>query len=200
MTNKSYGTHSLFEETDNYLRPLCDDRIYRLMEDCYKLEETSIYRCYRALGRIIGFCILHQYHISHNVLSKIHRNYLLRGVSPKESYDISDLFYDLKDSMGRQSKEDDTVFDDLGALLDCESDKETDFERKLRDYAYEVYIEQNMIFLEAVREGMRLGTFGCCYLARRNRIAVAHAFYRVRCYDSGNFSGNVPPNPSFAIR
>ncbi|GAX11843.1 hypothetical protein FisN_20Lh100 [Fistulifera solaris] len=142
VTNKIYGKFSLFEETNTtYLRPLCDDKIYRLMEDYYKLEETSIYRCYRALGRMIGFCILHQFHINHNVLSKIHRNYLFRGASPKDSF-------------GTNVK--DTLCNNLGTLLDCEADKVINLDQRLRDDAYEIYIEQNMIFLEAVKEGMRL--------------------------------------------
>jgi hypothetical protein len=143
VTNKSYGKFSLFEETDTGLRPLCDDRIYRLMEDYYMLEETSIYRCYRALGRMIGFCILHQYHINHNVLSKIHRNYLFRGVSLKENFDTTD---------------NDMLCTELRAVLDCETNNAIDFDKSLRNDAYDVYIEQNMIFLEAVKEGMRLGT------------------------------------------
>lgn len=168
-TNKNYGEYSLFEETDNYLRPLCDNKIiYTLMEDDYKLEETAICRIYRAFGRIVGFCLLHGYHIYHNVLSKIHRNYLFRGISPKESCDISDLLFDLKDSMGQQGIADEKFLDDLRESIDCKSLTETDFERQLRDHVFEVYIEQNMIFLEAVKEGMRLGTCGS-FLVQRNR-------------------------------
>lgn len=163
LMDMSNNTYRLFEETTNFLQPLCDDKIHRLREEYFELEESHIFRCYRALGRIIGCCILHHYHISNNVLSKIHRNYLLRGISPKDRYDISDLFYDLKECMSQQTKENEEVFDDLGALLDCESNNETEFEKKLRDFAYEVYIEQNMIFLEAVKEGMQLGRFVHCY-------------------------------------
>lgn len=158
-TKNRYGAaidFALFTESDNYLQPRINDEIDKLQESGKK----EAYRCYRALGRILGFCILHEYYISNNVLSKIHRNYLLRGVSPKNGYDKSDLFYDLKECMGKETADNKQIFDAL-QYMDFENEEafknETQFETLLREKVHEIYIDQNMFFLGAIEEGMRLG-------------------------------------------
>lgn len=143
---------SVFKQENNFLVPKSDYDIKRLQQK----GQLAVHTCYLALGRILGFCFLHEYHISHNVLSKIHRNYLFRGLTPMKGYDRSDLFYDLKENLGQQTAENNKTFEDLQALLDF--DNETDFEQKLRNYFHETYIDQFMFFLDSVQKGMRLGT------------------------------------------
>lgn len=142
---------ALFTQTDHYLQPKSNDEIDPVQEYGKKVA----HRCYRALGRILGFCILHEYHISNNVLSKFHRNYLLRGITPKDGYDKADLFYDLKESMGQENNDNKQIFNNLQAFL--ESKDETDFETKLRNHVHDIYIDQNTFFLNAIKEGMQLG-------------------------------------------
>ncbi len=141
----------LFEEKE-YLQPKIDYHINQLQEDS-KLE---VKRCYRALGRVLGFCIFHEFHINHVVLSRIHRNYLLRGITPREGYDKTELFYDLKEIMGKGNDDNNHVFEALQAM---KSDDGMDFETQLREHVHDYYIDQYRFFLDAIQEGMRLGKF-----------------------------------------
>ncbi|GAX11953.1 hypothetical protein FisN_8Lh042 [Fistulifera solaris] len=148
----------LFEEKE-YLEPKSDYHIDRLEEN----TKREVRRCYRALGRVLGFCIIHEYHISHVVLSRIHRNYLLRGITPKEGYDKTELFYDLKELMGKGNGDNNLVFEALQAMksdddmdLETQLSEQKSFETQLRKHVHEYYIDQYKFFLDAIQEGMRL--------------------------------------------
>jgi hypothetical protein len=152
LTNGNDKDFKLFEQKE-YLQPKIDFQINLLQEN----DKSEVKRCYRAVGRVISFCILHEFHISHVVLSKIHRNYLLRGITPKDDeYDKTELFYDLKEIMGKEKDDNNYVFEALKAMG---SDEETDFVAQLRQHVHDYYIDQYQIFLDAMQEGMRLGKF-----------------------------------------
>jgi hypothetical protein len=49
-------------------------------------------RYYRALGRVMVYCMRHGYHIAAHVLPDFYRNYLIRNMHPlSEDYDLNDL-------------------------------------------------------------------------------------------------------------
>lgn len=149
-----------------------------------KNGKKVVHSCYRAVGRVLGFCYLKEFHMSSIVLSKIHRNYLLRGLTPQSAgYDVSDLFYDLKESMGRKGMGNEQMFANLQAMLDDDDDdKDKDdkndnkdknkvFATELRNLAQKYYITPYKFFLDAISDGMRVGKFCClgvcmCQLGR----------------------------------
>jgi hypothetical protein len=76
----------LFDAGKDFLQPIVDDQF---KED----EEKELARLYyRAIGRIMAYCIRHKFHISEQVLPKLYRNYLLRGLDPmNKMYPIPEL-------------------------------------------------------------------------------------------------------------
>lgn len=62
--------------------------------------------------------------------------------------------------MGKETADNKHIFDalqymDIDNVTDFKDEKE--FETRLRDNVHDIYIDQNMFFLKAVEEGMRLG-------------------------------------------
>jgi hypothetical protein len=84
-------TPNLFEQKSRYMVGLTDDYISMKIKDA-----DSLMRCkmiYKAVGRIIFYCIQRSIAIPSNVLQPFHMNHLLRGVSPmdEDRYSITDV-------------------------------------------------------------------------------------------------------------
>ena len=86
----------------------------------------------------------------------------MRGITPKNGYDKSELFYDLKESMGKETADNKQIFDAL-QYMDIENatefKNETEFEMRLRDNVQDIYIDQSTFFFRAIEDGMRLGKY-----------------------------------------
>jgi hypothetical protein len=136
---------------------------------------------YRALGRIFAYCILHNEAIANHVMPSIYKNYLLRGVSPKDpKYKLIDLVSHIFEilpniKMEPSAGHHDIITNFLIAYGDHTSDVNEDpvaieqdynlpddfpgassIEAKFRKCVYEEYISNRNVALESILEGLQL--------------------------------------------
>ena len=118
--------------------PLVDHQI-----ECFvEREKEKAKRYYRAVGRIMAYCIIHNYPIPEQVLSPIHRAYLLQGLTPSnENYPYYQLVQDFSRMLGNNTSD---------------IKKFSNTKDGLRQTLLETYIAGMSFALNALKEGITL--------------------------------------------
>jgi hypothetical protein len=169
------------------LVPRADDMLfYQILgivfpgESDIKALKEIVQPYYRAVGRILLHCLAvdnyfeiddgnavlernHRYMIGGHVLPSIYRNYLLRGVDPKDNeYQLSDLLRDfvaIKDATNMNSSDMVAIlqgFDLDESELDSMKDDPDLMHKTFREKVKNDVIDEASIALEALKEGLTL--------------------------------------------
>ena len=150
VLRKKGDKQKLFDDQqDEFLLPL------PLNDELISLEEKNkAKRYYRAIGRIIAYCIIHNYPIPEQVLSPIHRAYLFQGFNPAEKYPLYQLCHDFSRMQGEHT-------------YDIKKKYTEDI---LRELVLDTYIDGMSFALNALREGITLNGIvtpdctECCFM------------------------------------
>jgi hypothetical protein len=117
---------------------------------------------YRAIGRVMLYCLRSNFHIADHALPNLYRNYLIRGIGPlSEDYKLNDLLEDVLAMMEwkKEDRPDDEreLMQQFLSLLELEdTDEDEDIAVTFRKAVDEIYIGGRKIALEALQEGITL--------------------------------------------
>ena len=151
---------TLFGTTySGFLRPAPNGFLQTKLGLLHDPEEARglVHRYYRALGRILLYCIAQNIPIASIVLPQLYRNYLLKGLTPENSrYRLPDLVRDVLEMVHLEHREGD-YSDAMRQYLLIVNGEETPVnEDAFRAKIKEDFIDDCDIALDALKEGLSL--------------------------------------------
>ena len=158
---------SLFDKTNfGFCAPQSNDFLKNKLGLQSDEEEARgvVHPYYRALGRILFYCIAQNITIASIALPELYRNYLLRGIDPEdERYSLPDLAHDVVRLVPLKYKEGDYQDAIRKYLLAFNDDKEIPLDHDtFRAKVKENFIDSCDIALDALKEGLSLD--GECHM------------------------------------
>jgi len=152
------GVVKLFESSADVLLPASND----ILEKCIEFSDM-VEAYFKALGRVIAFCLFNRMHLSNHILPQLYRNYLFRGLSPMDDgYEFADLMYHFMEMIGifKPGEDIDKIVDFVLASDSADESEATmkpeERQERARHIIENQYITGRSTALNALKHGISL--------------------------------------------